>query len=117
MKKLKNKLERKICNILSSVALYCEGRKCFNMSNLYCIPLSNRFFVEIKKHSDICFNYYITLKREGSILMGVILEYDLYRKDVPIQRAYHINGISISESVNNIIQLENILEQLKEDGY
>jgi hypothetical protein len=113
MKKLKCRLERRICDILSAIILWCDGRGCFKISSLYRFSISERFFLEIGKEVGPFFSYLIVLKREGIPELQGTIVYDIMRKDVPIQRAYTIRGLIMKEQ--GIVGRKLILDQLKED--
>ena len=116
MKKLKDRLKRKICDVLSVAALWCEGRGCFKVSANYQTPLCDSYFVEVTNlTSGVVFQYRVLLKKMGEgCLINVILRYDIFRKDVPFQKAYTIEDINVLSIIDNIPSLKKVLNELHE---
>ncbi len=115
MKKLKGKLTRRITDILSALVLWCDGRGCFKVSTQYQFSFSDNFFLDITKGSGIVFSYHVILKERGWAVLDTTLDYDIFRKDVPIQKAYTAKGIRVSEGIDNITGLKNLLGKLNEE--
>ena len=115
MKKLKCKLERRICDILSAVALWCEGKGCFRASTLYRFPLSDLYYVEVTKLGTVEFEYRVKLReKDYGDLMETTLRYDIFRRDVPMQKAYSIVRIDVLHSIDNIPALKTLKTKLYE---
>ena len=47
--------------------------------------------------------------------MDTILDYDIFKKDVPIYRAYTLKETRIIGELNNVVGLKGILEQIYEE--
>ena len=47
--------------------------------------------------------------------MDTILDYDIFRKDVPIYRAYTLKETRIIGELDNVAGLKGILEQMHEE--
>ena len=115
MKKLKKRLERGIANIISCAILYCDGKGNFKISSQYRFPLSAHFILDITKQMGFSLSYYVILKREGMTIMDTTIDYDIFRKDVPIYRAYTLKGTRIAGELDNIVGLKGVLEQMKNE--
>jgi hypothetical protein len=115
MKKLKEKLTRRITDILSALVLWCDGKGCFKVSSQYRFSLSDNFFLDITKEMGTVFSYHVILKEGGWAVLDTTLDYDMFLKDVPIQRAYTTKGTRVIEGINNIAGLKNLLGQLNEE--
>ena len=115
MKKLKKRLERRIANIISCAILYCDGKGNFRISSQYRFPLSAHFILDITKQMGFSFSYYVILKREGMTIMDTTIDYDIFRKDVPIYRAYTLKGTRIAGELDNIVGLKGVLEPMKNE--
>jgi len=115
MKKLKGKLTRRITDILSALVLWCDGRGCFKVSTQYRFQISDNFFLDITKGMGTVFSYYVILKEEGWAVLDTTLDYDIFRKDVPIQRAYTAKGTRVNGEIDNIPGLKNLLGKLNEE--
>ena len=115
MKKLKYRLEKRIANIISAAILYCEGKGCFKISSAYRFPVSEHFILDITKQVGISFSYHVILKKEGITIMDTLLDYNIFRKDVPIQRAYTLKCTRILGEIDNVPGLKGILDQMKKD--
>jgi hypothetical protein len=115
LKKLKGRLIRKIANVISCAILYCDGKGYFKISNVYRFPLSTHFFLDITKNMGFSFSYHVILKREGLTIMDTILDYDIFRKDVPIYRAYTLKETRIIGELDNVAGLKGILKQMYEE--
>ena len=115
MKKLKGRLTRKITDILSALVLWCDGRGCFKVSTQYRFSLSDNFFLDITKGMGTVFSYHVILKEGGWAVLDTTLDYDIFRKDVPIQRAYTAKGTRVRRAEDNITGLKNLLGKLNEE--
>lgn len=107
--KFKRRLERKICDVLSAVTLFCDGRGFFRISNLYRFPYSEIFFIEIEKSSE--FNYYVVLRESGKKILETTLTYNLFQKNIPFQKAYTTIGFRITEE--EYIRINGLMSLLK----
>ena len=114
MKKLKGRLTRKITDILSALVLWCDGRGCFKVSTQYRFPIPNNFFLDITKEMGTL-SYHVVLKEGGWAILDTTLDYDIFRKDVPFQRAYTAKGIRVQRGIDNITGLKNLLGKLNEE--
>ena len=47
--------------------------------------------------------------------MDTILDYDIFKKDVPIYRAYTLKETRIIGELDNVVGLKGILEQIYEE--
>ena len=47
--------------------------------------------------------------------MDTTIDYDIFRKDVPIYRAYTLKGTRIAGELDNIVGLKGVLEQMKNE--
>lgn len=115
MKKLKGRLTRRITDILSALVLWCDGRGCFKISTQYRFPVSDNFFLDITKGMNTVFSYHVILEERGWTILDTTLDYDIFRKDVPIQRAYTAKGTRVKGGVDNITGLKNLLGKLNEE--
>ena len=115
MKKLKGRLTRKITDILSALVLWCDGRGCFKVSTQYRSSLSDNFFLDITKGMSTVFSYHVILREKGWAVLDTTLDYDIFRKDVPIQRAYTAKGTRVTGEIDNIVGLKNLLGKLNEE--
>ena len=115
MKKLKYRLEKRIANIISAAILYCEGKGYFKISSAYRFPVSEHFILDITKQIGISFSYHVILKKEGITIMDTLFDYDIFRKDVPIQRAYTLKCTRIMGEIDNIVGLKGILDQMRNE--
>jgi hypothetical protein len=109
--KFKRRLERKICDILSAVALFCDGRGFFRISNLYTFPYSEIFYIEVEKSSEL--NYNIVLRESGKKILETALTYNLFQKDIPFQKVYTTTEFAITEEYTKINGLMSLLKKLK----
>ena len=115
MKKLKGRLTRKITNILSALVLWCDGRGCFKVSTQYRFSLSDNIFLDITKGMGTVFSYHVILKEGGWTVLDTTLDYDIFRKDVPIHKAYTAKGTRVNGGIDNITGLKNLLGKLNEE--
>ena len=114
MKKLKKRLERRIANLMSNAILWCDGRDYFKGSNNYRLPFANtKFFIEIIKHDIPTFTYHATITKNGVKIMEAEFVYDIFRRDVPLQRAYELKGLYMMKELDNIPNLKLLLGMLK----
>ena len=61
------------------------------------------------------FSYHVILKREGMTIMDTTIDYDIFRKDVPIYRAFTLKGTIVNGGIDNITGLKNLLGELNEE--
>ena len=108
-------MERRIANIISCAILYCDGKGNFRISNSYRFPLSAHFILDITKQMGFSFSYHVILKKEGMTIMVTTIDYNIFRKDVPIYRAYTLKGTRITKELDNIVGLKGVLEQMKNE--
>jgi hypothetical protein len=115
MKKLKGRLTRKITDILSALVLWCDGKGCFKVSSQYRFQVSDIFFLGITKDMGTVFSYHFILENRWVVILETTLRYNIFRKDVPIQRAYTTKGTRIDGGIDNITGLKKLLGELNEE--
>ena len=71
--------------------------------------------MDITKGMSAVFSYHVILKEGGWAVLDTTLDYDIFRKDVPIQKAYTAKGTRVSGEIDNITGLKNLLGQLNEE--
>lgn len=111
MKRLKNTLEKRICDFLSSIALLCDGKGYFKVSDTYRFFYLNGIYISIRKDKQAIYpNYEICL--EGQLYIEI--EYDIFRRDVVFQKAYTVKHKTIiNPNLNKVAVLLELLEKLK----
>lgn len=113
MKKLKYRLERKITDIISAYVLWCDGSGSFKVSSQYRFPISDKFIIDVTKNMGL--SYHVLLKKYGDTIIDTTLDYDIYQKDVPFQKAYTTKGTRIAGEIDNIVGLKGVLEQMRNE--
>jgi hypothetical protein len=71
--------------------------------------------LDITKAMGTVFSYNVILKEGGWTVLVTTLDYDIFRKDVPIQKAYTAKGTRVTGEIDNITGLKNLLGQLNEE--
>ena len=61
------------------------------------------------------FSYHVILNEGGWAVLDTTLDYDIFRKDVPIQRAYTAKETRVNGGIDNIAGLKNLLGKLNEE--
>ena len=113
MKKLKLRLERKITDIFSNIALYCEWKGYFKISNIYRFPFSDKFYIEVTKVENVLFFMFIViLKRNNYKVCEATIRYDVF-SEPQFHKAYTIINFSLLDRYNEIPELKGLLEELK----
>ena len=113
MKKLKYRLERKVTDIISAYVLWCDGSGSFKVSSQYRFPISDKLIIDVTK--NIGLSYHVLLKKYGDTIIDTTLDYDIYRKDVPFQKAYTLKGIRIAGDIDNIPRLKELLGDMRNE--
>lgn len=113
MKKLRGRLIRKITDIISAYILWCDGSGSFKVSSQYRFPISDKFIIDVTK--NIGLSYHVLLKEYGDTIIDTTLDYDIYQKDVPFQKAYTTKGIRIKGGVDNIPRLKELLGDMRNE--
>lgn len=113
MKKLKLTLKRKICNILSAYALFCDGKGYFKLSSSFGFPINEDMRIDISKESGFSYQFEIRQGWRKRKIISASITYNIFSKDIPIQRSYTITKFNIVDELNNIKELKMILEKMK----
>lgn len=110
MKKIKLTLKRKICDILSAYALFCDGKGFFKLSSSFGFPINEDVRIDISKESG--FSYQFKIRIKWKIILSVYITYNIFRADVPIQKSYTIIIFDIEKEYNSVQGLKKLLEMI-----